>query len=148
MNTIPMRHLVLALPLWLVGCSAEPKDFHDMEVRAAVTKVMAEQEEAWDRGDIRGFMTGYAEGACFITAKERTCGREAVTRRYLERYTDKAAMGDLHFGISEVLAVGPEHAWCTGTWSLFRSADTLSGGFSLLWQQGPQGWRVIRDHTY
>lgn len=148
MPSTPLRHLALVLPLWLVGCSAEEKDFHDVEVIAAVNKVMADQEAAWDRGDIRGFMAGYAEGVCFITEQDRTCGREAVTQRYLKRYPDKAAMGDLHFGVSEVLAVGRDHAWCTGSWRLVRPADTLAGGFSLLWRQGPDGWRIIRDHTY
>ncbi|MBK6628761.1 MAG: nuclear transport factor 2 family protein [Flavobacteriales bacterium] len=148
MISAPVRTATLALSVWLMGCSAEEKDFREVEVRSAITHVMAEQEAAWDRGDIRGFMAGYTEAACFITAKERTCGREAVTQRYLKRYPDKSAMGDLRFGISEVLAVGQEHAWCTGTWTLVRSADTLSGGFSLLWQRETDGWRVVRDHTY
>ncbi|MCC6401924.1 MAG: DUF4440 domain-containing protein [Flavobacteriales bacterium] len=148
MTTALHRPAFLALALWLMGCSAEEQDFREVEVRSAITRVMQEQEAAWDRGDIRGFMSGYTEAACFITAKERTCGREAVTQRYLKRYPDRSAMGDLRFGISEVLAVGRAHAWCTGTWTLVRPADTLSGGFSLLWQREADGWRVVRDHTY
>lgn len=114
----------------------------------AIRKVMDEQEAAWDRGDIRGYMAGYAEDVCFIGRRGRTCGKEAVTLNYEKSYPDKAAMGDLHFALHEVLPAGGEHAWVTGTWELFRAADTLSGGFSLLWRKGPDGWLILRDHSY
>jgi ketosteroid isomerase-like protein len=115
---------------------------------AAIRAVMADQEGAWDRGDIPGFMVGYADSVCFINRKGRTCGRQAVTENYLKSYPDKAAMGDLDFGGLEVLGAGTDRAWCTGTWELRRVQDTIGGGFSLLWTKGPQGWRILRDHTY
>lgn len=145
-STNPARFAMLLL--LLAGCARGEQDFKETGAYKGVQAAMAAQEAAWDRGDVRGFMAAYAEDACFITAKERTCGREEVTRRYLRSYPDQAAMGDLRFGIGEVLAVGADHAWCTGTWTLVRRADTLSGGFSLLWRKGPDGWLVLRDHTY
>ncbi|MBS1546860.1 MAG: nuclear transport factor 2 family protein [Bacteroidetes bacterium] len=109
---------------------------------------MHRQAEAWNRGDIPGFMAAYADTACFISLKERTCGKALVTARYMKRYPNAAAMGRLDFGNLEVLPAGTDHAWCTGTWRLVRTADTLSGGFSLFWLRTAQGWRIIRDHTY
>jgi ketosteroid isomerase-like protein len=76
-----------------------------------------------------------------------TCGREAVTANYLKNYPDKAAMGDLAFSELEILPAGADHAWCTGQWKIVR-ADTVGGGFSLLWLRTPQGWRILRDHSY
>lgn len=115
---------------------------------AAIRTVMAEQEAAWDRGDIPTYMEGYADDVCFTSGKDATCGREAVTSNYLRKYPDKAAMGDLTFGINELLPAGNGHAWLTGTWQLVRSADTLGGGFSLLWKKEGRHWRIIRDHSY
>ena len=109
---------------------------------------MAGQVQAWNRGDIPGFMKAYTDSVCFIGAKERTCGRAPVTARYLKRYPDRSAMGHLDFGQLEVLAIGTAHAWCTGAWRLIRSADTLAGGFSLLWVRTPSGWEILRDHSY
>lgn len=109
---------------------------------------MADQELAWDRGDIPGFMAGYADDICFIGRSGRTCGKDQVTRNYEKNYPDRAAMGDLRFGVQEVLLTDPEHAWVTGTWELFRAVDTVGGGFSLLWRRDSEGWRIIRDHTY
>ncbi len=114
----------------------------------AIREAMADQEAAWDRGDIRGFMAYYSDTACFIGRKGRTCGREAVTANYFKNYPDKAAMGDLAFGLHEVIMAGEAHAWLTGTWTLNRTADTLTGGFSLFWVKEGEVWKIARDHTY
>ncbi len=115
---------------------------------AAIKEVLAMQERAWDQGDITQFMSGYAAEVCFIGRRGRTCGREAVARNYQKNYPNKAAMGDLRFEITELLPAGEGFAWMTGNWELVRTADTLGGGFSLLWQKGTEGWRILRDHTY
>lgn len=115
---------------------------------AAIRTVLAAQEAAWDSGDIPEYMEGYADDVCFTSGNDATCGRTAVTTNYLRKYPDKAAMGDLSFGIKELLPVGDAHAWLTGTWQLVRSADTLSGGFSLLWRKEGGNWHIIRDHSY
>lgn len=115
---------------------------------AAIRQVMAEQETAWDRGDLAGFMDGYDDAVCFIGRKGMTCGRDAVTRNYEQSYPDHAAMGDLRFTIHEVLPAGAGHAWVTGNWELTRAADTLGGGFSLLWKKEGGRWRILRDHSY
>jgi ketosteroid isomerase-like protein len=114
----------------------------------AVRAAMEQQVTAWNQGDIPGFMAAYADSACFITLREHTCGKEVVAARYAKAYPDRASMGRLDFNRLEVLPAGPDHAWCTGNWRLERNADTLSGGFSLLWARTPQGWRILRDHTY
>lgn len=142
------------LALLLAACTGkcpEPADASlpvAVDAPAAIHVVMAAQEAAWDRGDIDGFMEGYAPDICFIGAEGSTCGRDSVTARYKRRYADRAAMGDLHFGRLEVVQAGPDHAWCTGTWRLERSRDTLGGGFSLLWRRDGAAWRILRDHTY
>ena len=143
-RTLALALMVPALGWFGQGCG--PREGAD-DV-AAIKQVMHEQEVAWDGGDIPGFMAGYDETICFISPSNTICGREPVTARYLRSYPDKAAMGDLEFGIGEVVLTGPEHAWCTGTWKLYRATDTVGGGFSLLWKRTPHGWRILRDHTY
>jgi ketosteroid isomerase-like protein len=118
------------------------------DIDRAVRAVMQAQEQAWDQGDVDGFMRGYAPDICFVGASGTTCGRDSVTARYKRRYPDRAAMGDLTFGDLEVLPAGAEHAWCTGTWRLIRATDTLGGGFSLFWERKDGAWRILRDHTY
>ncbi len=135
--------------LWVLGLFSACTIVTDREAdMAAIRSVLEQQERAWDQGDIPGFMEGYAQEVCFVNSKGTTCGREAVTANYARSYPDKEAMGDLSFSVGEVLPTGTDHAWCTGTWTLFRSSDTIGGGFTLLWQRTPDGWRILRDHTY
>lgn len=130
--------------LCCVCCSSNSMNDAD----AAIRGVMAEQEAAWDRGDIPAFMAGYSDTICFISKKGKTCSKAAVTANYLKTYPDKRIMGDLQFGIHEIVMAGTDNAWLTGTWELYRAADTLGGGFSLLWAKEQVGWRIVRDHTY
>jgi len=113
----------------------------------SIRSVMSEQEAAWDRGDIPGFMEGYADTICFVSKRGRTCGKEAVTTNYLASYPNKAAMGDLTFTIHEVVPAGSQNAWVSGGWSLSRERDTLGGSFALFWQKQESGWLIVRDHT-
>lgn len=115
---------------------------------AAVRAVMADQERAWDAGDIEGFMAGYAPEICFTGRGGLTCGKADVTADYKKAYPDAASMGDLTFGIGELLFAGDRHAWMTGTWELRRTGDTLDGGFTLLWEKRSEGWLILRDHSY
>lgn len=141
------RSKVLILPLVLLPISCTTPSFTS-EDHLAIRSGMQQQEQAWNRGDIPGFMDMYADSVCFISAKERTCGKEGVTARYAMRYPDRGTMGQLEFDRLEILGAGADHAWCTGRWRLLRIGDTLSGGFSLFWIRTPEGWRILRDHTY
>ncbi len=136
--------LILSFLLSFSSCTGP----FTLEDDAAIRAVMAGQEAAWDQGDIPGFMEGYSDTVCFVSRMGTTCGRAAVTANYARNYPDKDAMGDLTFGIQEVLPAGGGHAWLTGTWRLTRASDTLDGGFSLLWVKEAEGWRIARDHTY
>ncbi|MCB0781861.1 MAG: nuclear transport factor 2 family protein [Flavobacteriales bacterium] len=108
---------------------------------------MHSQEMAWDSGDLDGFMAAYHPDVCFVSVRGTTCGRDEVTGNYRRSYPDQGAMGDLAFRIGEVLPIADGHAWCTGDWTLHRSNDTLSGGFTLLWRWEGK-WLIVRDHTY
>jgi ketosteroid isomerase-like protein len=137
---------ILILLAGLAGCN-EAGSFTAQD-ELSIRQVLADQESAWDRGDIHAFMEGYADSVCFIGKNGRNCGKEAVTQNYLRNYPDKAAMGDLTFDLHEVIGAGQGHAWGTGNWSLHRQVDTLAGGFSLLWSNSSGSWRIIRDHSY
>ena len=140
-----MRIFLAPILLFLiVSCTDRPIEAPGAQVR----EIMQQQEIAWNDGDIDRFMEGYSDTICFIGSNGRTCGRDAVTANYGRSYPDRNAMGELKFEIIEILPVGSENVWVTGGWTLFRSADTLQGGFSLLWAMERGGWRIVRDHSY
>lgn len=122
----------------------------DGEVKKTIRAVILAQEEAWNRGDLKGFMAGYwnSEKLTFYSGKDIKQGWQATFDRYRARYQAPGQeMGKLTFSDLEVDLLTPEQALVRGRWKLDRKADTLEGLFTLLMRKFPEGWRVVHDHT-
>ena len=113
--------------------------------------VLAAQVEAWNRGDIDSFMTGYENSpeTTFI-GKSVQHGYEAVRQRYHISYPTREKMGMLTFSDLAVKPLGTDYASVIGAFRLkFSTPNTpdASGVFSLLFRHTSKGWKVILDHT-
>jgi beta-aspartyl-peptidase (threonine type) len=117
--------------------------------RSAIRAVLNAQQEAWNRGDIDAFLTGYwhSPDLTFSGSSGISRGWDAVLARYKENYADRSAMGTLDFSNLEFRFLGPDAALVLGHWHLKREKDDLGGVFSLVWRRFPEGWRIIHDHT-
>ncbi len=120
-------------------------DSTDQSIRA----VLASQQAAWNRGDIPAFLEGYWNSPELTLAGSDGIvrGYDGVLARYRESYPDKKTMGKLDFSGLEIRPLGPQVALVLGHWHLKRQADELGGVFSLVFQQFPDGWRIVHDHT-
>ena len=118
-------------------------------VRAEVHALLDAQVEAWNRGDVEGYMAGYWESAelRFASGGEVTHGWQETLERYRRRYPDRAAMGRLSFADLDVRPLGPRWAAVHGRWLLEREQDAPDGLFTLLVERRPEGWRIVHDHT-
>ncbi|MSV29524.1 MAG: DUF4440 domain-containing protein [Bryobacterales bacterium] len=119
----------------------------EREIRA----VLQQQQDDWNRGDVRAFMDGYeaSESTTFVAAAV-TKGSAAVLANYLKRYPTRDQMGTLTFTILDVRPLGPEHASVIGRFHLKRTAEgggDKSGIFTLVFRKTTAGWKVILDHT-
>ena len=114
-----------------------------------IRSVLLVQQDAWNRGDIDGFMNGYARSpwTVFISEDEVRRGWETVRARYRKKYSDRAKMGTLSFSEIEITLLSPDVAVVLGRWNLKRSNDQPHGRFSLIFQRLSEGWRIILDHT-
>lgn len=111
--------------------------------------LMKAQETAWSRGDLRAFLEPYAEDALFSGSSGITRGRSEIYNRYKRSYPDAEAMGNLRFEVIDDQPLTSGQSWMCGTWTLFRTADTLKGGFALLWEQDETGrWEIIADYSH
>jgi ketosteroid isomerase-like protein len=121
-----------------------------------IRQVLTAQVAAWNRGDIPGFMSGYANSVrtTFVgTSIEQ--GYASILARYLLKYPTREAMGRLSFTGIEVRMLGASHAVVTGYFHLARSqtaGGNASGVFSLVFEKetGEKetgGWKIILDHT-
>ena len=132
----------------IVGAATIPLACHadsSEEIRA----VMKGQEEAWNRGDIEGFMNGYwrSEQTVFVSGDKITRGWQGVLDRYKAKYSDRDKMGALKFSDLEITTLGPDSAVALGRWQLKRANDQPHGTFTLIFRKTADGWRIIQDHS-
>ncbi len=124
---------------------------------ARIRAIITAQVEAWNRADIPAFMQAYEQSpeTTFIGANIGK-GYEKILERYQRNYTNREQMGKLTFNDLEVRVLPgscgkPEFAVVTGRFHLERSqkgeAKKDDGIFSLVWRKGPQGWKILLDHT-
>jgi ketosteroid isomerase-like protein len=116
---------------------------------AQIRSVLRAQQDAWNRGDIDGFMNGYARSASTVFVSEDTIRRgwETVRERYRKRYSDRPKMGTLTFSDLEIMLLSPDAGVVLGRWSLKRANDQPHGRFTLIFKRLPEGWRIVHDHT-
>jgi uncharacterized protein (TIGR02246 family) len=121
------------------------------QVENAVRAVLEAQQAAWNRGDVEGFMAGYEDSeATTFVGSSVTRGRARILERYRQRYRNAAEMGQLAFSELEIRPLCSGYAMVVGRWRLKRTAAAggdAGGVFTLLFQQGPGGWKIVLDHT-
>jgi ketosteroid isomerase-like protein len=137
---------ILALALFLfLGVAGAETISREIEIRG----VLEAQAKAWNRGDIDGYMNGYARGdeTQFVSGDTITRGWQTVRDRYAKRYDTREKMGTLTFSDLEVQLLGSEAALVTGRWALARENDDPHGRFTVVLRRTPEGWRIVHDHT-
>ncbi len=139
--------LALASVLRIAGGSARAQAA-DADV-AAARAVLEAQQAAWNRGDVAGYMEGYAQEASttFISGDTLTRGWKPVLDRYKARYDTREKMGTLTFSDLEFQRLSDQYILATGRWQLTLKSDTPHGRFTLIFRRTAAGWRVVHDHT-
>ncbi|MDO3626938.1 nuclear transport factor 2 family protein [Mucilaginibacter sp. BT774] len=117
--------------------------------KEAVAKVLEDQRQAWNRGDIDGFMHGYwkSDSLVFVGKDAPVYGWQKTIERYKRGYPDKAAMGELTFNIIQVKILDNDNAFVLGRWRLKREKDTPGGYFTLWFRKIGGEWKIVCDHT-
>jgi beta-aspartyl-peptidase (threonine type) len=146
-NQIPLS--VAASCVLLSGVLAAPKVAGAPEPAGEIRTVMAAQVAAWNRGDIDGFMEGYARSAKteFVSSDKITRGWQTVRDNYRRKYSSREKMGTLKFSDITITPLGADAAIVLGRWELIRAKDKPRGTFTLLFRRTPAGWRIVHDHT-
>jgi ketosteroid isomerase-like protein len=149
-----MRPLLAAASLVFAATLATAQANKD---EAAIRAAVQSQVDAWNRADIPGFMKTYEQSpeTTFIGSNIGK-GYEKILERYQKNYSTREQMGTLTFNDLQVRMLPgscgkAEFAVVTGRFHLERSqkgeAKKDDGIFSLVWRKGPQGWKIVLDHT-
>jgi ketosteroid isomerase-like protein len=135
---------ILLVLIALVSCKTD-RSF-DVET---INGVLEGQARAWNSGNLEGYMTGYwmSDSLVFSGGKTISMGWHSALDRYKASYPTQEAMGNLNFSDLNLKFTSKSSAFSTGQWMLYRSSDTLSGRFTLVWQKKNGAWVIIADHS-
>lgn len=114
----------------------------------AIRRVLVQQDQAWNRGDIDTFMSGYwnSPQLSFSSGGRVTKGWQQTKDNYHKRYPNRAAMGHLTFDDLEISILEPGVALVLGRWHLDRDKP-IGGAFSLVFRKINRQWLIVHDHT-
>jgi ketosteroid isomerase-like protein len=114
-----------------------------------ILTVLAAQQQAWNDGDIAGYMEGYwkSDSLLFTSGGKTQRGWNATLAKYKKSYDTKEKMGALDFSNLEVNLLSDSSAWVFGHWKLMRAGDHPEGLFTLIFRKFSGGWKIVHDHT-
>lgn len=126
-----------------LGSAAQQND------ETQIKNLLAAQTEAWNRGDLEGFMQTYwkSDSLMFVGKNGVQRGWEKTLANYKKSYPDTAAMGKLSFDILVVKELSPDYYYVVGKWMLKRSLGDLSGHYDLLLRKIEGRWVIVADHS-
>lgn len=143
--------VVTALPACTVNLNVNDTQLLGTEITEEdrIRTVLSMQQDAWNTGDIDGFMQGYWQSPelRFASGGTVTRGWQATRDRYHANYSDRSLMGTLTFEAIETLMLSDDAAVVHGAWALQRELDRPSGLFTLVFQQIDGDWKIVSDTT-
>jgi ketosteroid isomerase-like protein len=123
----------------------------DSEARAAIRTVIEEQQGAWNRKDLLGFMSGYwnSPELTFFSGARESKGWQAALDRYKNAYQGAGhEMGKLEFANLRIEMLGTDAAFVRGEFHLTMSDGKKPQGlFTLIFRKFPEGWKIVHDHS-
>jgi ketosteroid isomerase-like protein len=140
-----LRHFFLFLAITCVALPIAAQDNDEKEILG----ILGRQTEAWNRGNLKGFMNGYWENdsLMYIGKGGVTYGFASTLLSYQRNYGDTARMGKLTFQILHVMRLSDDHYYVVGKWFLRRSAGDVGGHYTLLWRKIRGQWVIVADHS-
>ena len=115
-----------------------------------VALVMAAQMDAWNQGDLEGFMEGYwrSDSLLFVGKSGITRGHSATLERYKLGYPTPSDMGTLTFRNDKWVRVSRKSGWIVGAWHLKKEGQpNVQGMYTLLWRRLNGRWVIVADHS-
>jgi ketosteroid isomerase-like protein len=140
------RNLLTALLLLTLTTTAFTQPSKD---EASIRGLMANQVDAWNKGNIDAFMKGYwdNDSLVFIGKSGPSYGYRQALANYKKNYSGPDPMGKLFFDLLRVKRLSPEYYFVIGKWFLKRKAGDIGGIYTLLFHKINGQWRIVVDHT-
>jgi uncharacterized protein (TIGR02246 family) len=117
--------------------------------RTAILSVIHRMEEAWNRGDFRGYMAGFKNpDVVFVSGGKFQQGWQGTLDHYVRDYGGSAERrGQLHFYNMKVDVLAPDAAMLIGQYRLVRGARITEGVNTRLFRKIHGRWLITMNHV-
>ena len=116
---------------------------------AAIHALMAQMQDAWNRGDFAGYMAGFADpDVIFVSRGQIQADWQATLDHYERDYGGgPGAQGRLTVTNMDVTLLAPAIAQLVGTYTLVRTTGTQTGINTRILQKRQKGWVITLNHV-
>ena len=127
--------------------SFEIKKTNLEEDKAAILKVMKDQEIAWSHNDLEGFMKGYikSDSLKFFGKSGLTKGWQQTLDNYKKGYPTQDHSGTLTFEITDISPIENQSYWVMGNYFLSRNVGDANGVFLVIFKKIEGEWKIVAD---
>ena len=139
---------VIALALMTSNVSAAAAASEAAE-KEAILALVARMEAAWNRGDLRGYMEGFANpDVVFVSRGEFQKDWQGTLDHYIRDYGKSAdTRGSLHFFDIKVEILGPDAAQLISRYRLDRPEKPQDGINTRLMRKRDGQWVIALNHV-
>jgi uncharacterized protein (TIGR02246 family) len=154
-NTLTLRIAAAMLALALVAaCKPQAQCETTAAVDAvaekqAIRDVIARMEAAWNRGDFRGYMQGFANpDVVFVSRGEFQKDWQGTLDHYVRDYGgSEERRGKLHFSDIRIEMLGPDAAQLISRYRLDRPKNPQDGINTRLMRKRGGQWVIALNHV-
>lgn len=143
-----MKAFILALSA-LALAAASPAPANEEAEKAAIRDVIARMEAAWNRGDFRGYMEGFANpDVIFVSRGQFQKDWQGTLDHYVRDYGASEDMrGSLHFYDIRIEMLAPDAAQLISRYKLSRPKNTQDGINTRLMRKRDGQWVIALNHV-
>lgn len=117
--------------------------------RVAILDTVLHMEEAWNRGDFKGYMAGFKNpDVIFVSGGRFQDGWKGTLDHYLRDYGGSPEWrGKLHFYNMKVDILAPDAAMLIGQYRLVRGSKVTEGVNTRLFRKIDGRWLITMNHV-
>jgi len=148
--TSRLRAILTAIALVLMAFNAfSTEATSEAAEKQAILALVGRMEAAWNRGDFRGYMEGFANpDVVFVSRGEIQKDWQGTLDHYIRDYgATEATRGVLHFSDIRIEMLAPDAALLNSRFQLDRPQNPLEGISTRLMRKRGGKWVIALNHV-
>lgn len=155
MRTLLLTPLVIASVTFQTSCVSRPSAVGvattpAKEATRAIALVSQTCADAWNRGDLKGYLAPYADDVVMVyeSGPEKGIGLLEARLRRSQRWDGQRPQNLARIGHSEVSLLDPDHALQTAEIIIREPAREVHLWATALLKRTNRGWIVIHEQSF